>query len=98
MEHVRDGNKVTVSPKRDIVSICVPELRDKLFALVEGGTNEVMLDLTQVGIIDSAGLGLLIALHNTLEEDKGTLEVCNASENLVELFRIMRLDKHFTVR
>ena len=55
------------------------------------------MDLDGVELIDSIGMGLLIAAHNSLMKNGGKLKVVNPSEDILRLLRTMRLDKHFEV-
>jgi anti-anti-sigma factor len=48
-------------------------------------------------VVDSSGIGLLIATHNSLKTKGGSLRVANASPDILNLFKAMRLDRHFTV-
>jgi anti-anti-sigma factor len=98
MEIIRDGEKVIVKPGQDIVSGIAAELRQEFKSLVGGGTTDISVDLSGVDLIDSVGLGLLISVYNSLVKVDGRFEVVKASKNLQELFKNMRLDKHFTVR
>ena len=98
METIRDGKKVIVKPGKDIVSALAAQLRQEFKDLVAGGATEIAVDLSGVAVIDSVGLGLLISVHNSLSKANGKFEVIKASKNLQELFKNMRLDKHFTVR
>lgn len=99
VEIVRNSDgKAEVRPNGDVVASSADELRTELKKLVGDGTSEVTLDMTGVGVVDSIGLGLLISTHNSLAKAGGNLCVVNASQDIQELFRIMRLDRHFTVR
>jgi len=97
MEIIREGNKVVVKPGKDIVSAIAADLRLEFKNLVGSGATEISVDLSGVDVIDSVGLGLLISVHNSLSKASGKFEVIKASKNLQELFKNMRLDKHFTV-
>jgi anti-anti-sigma factor len=93
---VQENGRTVVKPQRDIVVPATDELRQELKNLIAAG-GDLTIDLTGVEIIDSTGLGLLISAHNTLKKVGKALVVTNASADLRELFRSMRLDKHFTV-
>jgi len=88
---------VTFRPDGDVVASQIPALRAELFTLLEQGVKYLIVDLQRVTMVDSSGLGLLIALHNALKERGGALTVTHASADLCQLFRIMRLDRHFTI-
>ena len=49
------------------------------------------------GMMDSIGIGVIIATHNSMKKNGGKLVIANASENIVKLFRSMRLDQHLTL-
>lgn len=94
----RDGSSAVVKPGADIVASNAKELREELKNLIDLGIRELVVDLGAVEMIDSVGLGLLIAVHNSLSKTDGTLTVINASKDLEGLFKSMRLDRHFAVR
>jgi anti-anti-sigma factor len=81
----------------DIVAAKVPELRTQLRALVEGGAPQVVLDLSQVRMVDSMGIGLLISVHNTLKKTGRQLSVIHVSKDIFDLFRTMRMHQHFSI-
>lgn len=93
----REGNAATIIPGRDIVSSMVPEFKQELNALVAGDVTELCLDLSGVAMMDSVGIGMIIAAHNSMKKKGGRLVVRNLSENIMKLFRSMRLDQHLTV-
>lgn len=86
-----------VRPQQDVVSTVAADLRKELKNLVDSGKKKIEIDLLKVGIMDSMGLGLLIALHNSLKDKGGNIRVVNLSPELMELFKNMRLDRHFEV-
>jgi len=86
-----------VKPGKDIVASMAPEFKTELLKFIEGGVKELTVDLDNVGMVDSVGLGVLIAAHNSLHKTDGTFSVVNASEDIYKLFQVMRLDRHFTV-
>lgn len=93
----RIGDRATIKPGRDLVASMVPEFKKELRSLMQEEPVEIAVDLRGVEMIDSVGLGVLIATHNSLNKAGGKLIVMNASENVYGLFKTMRLDKHFGV-
>jgi anti-sigma B factor antagonist len=72
-------------------------LRPQLQQHVNDGAREVVIDLSGCSVVDSSGLGLLVATHNSLAQVGGRLVVSGVSTEILNLLRITRLDKHFTV-
>lgn len=89
--------QATNQPSGDIVAATVPELRSSLRDLLASGVRQLALDLTNVKMVDSAGLGLLIATHNSLKKVGGQLSVIEASPDVMELLTTMRMHQHFSI-
>ncbi len=87
----------TVKLDKDIIASMAADFRDKLLSLVKEGIEDLTLDLNQVKMVDSVGLGVLIAAHNSLRGIGGKLRVKNVSNDIYRLFKTMRLDQHFEV-
>jgi anti-sigma B factor antagonist len=85
------------TPGRDIVVSTVEGIKAEVKELVAASTGELLLDLHGVEMIDSKGLGLLIAVFNSLQATGRKLRITGAIPDLVDLFRVMRLDRHFVI-
>ncbi len=97
MSEIRqEENKTIVKFDQDLVASVVPELKQELKEILEQG-NDLAVDLQDINIVDSKGIGLLIATHNSLQENNKALEILNPSEDVFNLFKSMRLDKHFHI-
>ena len=95
-EIMREQNKTIVKFDKDLVASVVPELKQELKEIIEQG-EDLAVDLQDINIVDSKGIGLLIATHNSLQENNKVLEVLNPSDDVFNLFKSMRLDKHFRI-
>ena len=94
---VHRETKAVLQAGGDLVSTTVPGLRPILRELLQEGIRELVLDLGQTTMVDSSGIGLLIAAHNSLAKAGGTLTVVHASPEIRELLTSIRLNQHFTV-
>jgi anti-anti-sigma factor len=81
----------------DLTAAKAPEMRNALKNLVAEGVRELVIDLANTHVIDSTGIGLLVATHNSLQRLNGTLALINVSQDLLELLKAFRLDKHFSI-
>ena len=93
----RKDTKAVVQPDTDIVAGSVTELRSAFRGLVADGVREMVINLSNVNMIDSSGIGLLIAAHNSLARLGGHLSVTGASRDILELLHAMRIHQHFSV-
>jgi anti-anti-sigma factor len=94
----RDGDKAVLRPTgADIVAGSVPELRSQMREVVDGGVRHLVVDLANVQMVDSSGIGLLISAHNSLHKLGGRLAIVHASKDILDLFHTMRIHQHFSV-
>jgi len=94
----RLDNRAIVRPDgMEMVAGSIPELRVAMRGMIEEGVRELVVDLTDVRMVDSSGIGLLISAYNSLRKAGGHLAVIHASPDIRELFRTMRIHQHFSV-
>ena len=82
----------------DLTAAKVPELQAALKAEVAAGVVEVTIDLKNTVMVDSAGIGLLIAVCNSVSRQKGKLVVNNVAPDIIHLLQSMRLTNRLEVR
>jgi len=61
------------------------------------GTKRIVLDLTDLGYMDSSGLGAIIGLYVSVKSAGGRLEVINLSARVRQLFSITNVIRLFEV-
>ena len=59
--------------------------------------NSLVLDFSDVQFVSSLGLGMCIDVRNTAEQVNGSTTIVGLTENLKELFEMMRLDRLFMI-
>jgi anti-sigma B factor antagonist len=67
-------------------------VKRELAGLVDAGHDSLVLDLSDVGFVDSSGLGALVALHRHAESQGGRFAVRAVPPQVQRLFAITRLD------
>jgi anti-sigma B factor antagonist len=93
----REDKKAVVSPASDIVAGAAPQLRAALRELLEQGVCDIVMDLTNVRMVDSTGLGLLVSTYNSLRKINGQFSVIAVSPEILKFFQTMRLSQHFSI-
>lgn len=100
MSHIvkKDG-AATITPGIDIIASNCTALRHELIGLINEGEKKIIIDLKDTEMIDSSGIGLLISAKNSLEDaGGGEVELIHISDDIMQLFLIMRLENHFVLR
>ena len=72
-------------------------LRETLKSLIAAGKKKLVLNMGQVKYIDSAGLGILVAMHLSAKNQGTALYLCNLGQQFHELLQITRLLTVFEV-
>ena len=93
-----DQSYLVVAVSGEVDLYTAPALHEAIRDCVEEGFGPLVIDLTEVGFMDSTGLGVLVdGLNRCRERDRELLVVCDRA-SLLGLFRITGLDTVFDLR
>ncbi len=81
----------------DIDAYHSPKLKENLEDHIRGDCPTLLLDLSMVPYIDSAGLGTLVSVLRETRNYKKTLKLVGMRQNIRRIFEMTRLDKIFTI-
>ncbi|TMV61116.1 STAS domain-containing protein [Thioclava sp. BHET1] len=70
--------------------------KDRMREVIAESTGTVLLDLGQVGFLDSSGLGAVVAVKKMLAPDR-QLELSALTPGVEKVFRLTRMDRVFTI-
>ncbi len=93
----KQGDTITMKPGIDIVASSVEEFQEQALELLKESPKEFVLDFTGVNMIDSMGIGIVIAIHNSLNKSGGKLKIIKIPPQIFNVFTAMRLGRHFVV-
>jgi anti-sigma B factor antagonist len=96
-EHNRvDRKDVTVlSLKGSLNALTAPEIKPDIDALVAEKRLKVAVDLAELALIDSSGVGAIVSLFKRLRMIGGDVKIAALRGQPKEIFRILRLEKAF---
>ncbi len=81
----RDGTTLTVTPVGRIDTLTAPEFQKQVEAEM-GDVKDLIIDFSQGTYVSSAGLRVLLALAQTMEDRDGTIKAVNVSDFLHKAF------------
>lgn len=94
VEREQDGWTVlAVSGEIDIAT--APSLREKLHSLLANHKLRLVIDLDDVGFLDSTALGVLVGALKRARTDDGEVRIACAQPRVLKVFEITRLDSAF---
>jgi anti-sigma B factor antagonist len=71
--------------------------RKKLYELIEQKKKNIVVDMTNVKMVNSAGIGILISGFTTLKNAGGDLKLTHISDNVKGVLSITKLNQVFHV-
>lgn len=74
-----------------------PRLKSTLSEAMDRGRSRFVLNLANVGVMDSCGLAVLISLKKLAESRGGRLLLSNPSAMIQRLLALTRLDRAFDI-
>ena len=95
VEH-RDGFAV-LSPQGEVDFATGPELKSAILDVLADGNVDIVVNLLDVGFIESTGLGALIGGRRRANDLAGSLSLVCTQEQMLKIFHITGLDKVFTI-
>jgi anti-sigma B factor antagonist len=73
-------------------------LREIVRELIEHGNNKILLNLHDVGYVDSSGMGELVKTYTTVRNQGGQLKLLNPSKRVSDLLTMTRLAGVFDIQ
>jgi anti-sigma B factor antagonist len=79
----------------ELDALSCPELRPVLDELAESGKCVVTVDLTELRLIDSSGIGALVSLYKRVRANGGGVRFVGVQAQPLLIFKLMKLDRAF---
>ena len=86
---------VLFAPQGEIIGDARFELHDLFVKKISGQYKNLIMDLTEVPILDSVSLGLLVAFYTELNKKNGKLVLLNVGRRVNCLLVVTKLDQFF---
>jgi len=92
-----NGNVAVLKLTGDLDSFSSNYLKEQFGKIFSGNKFEIVVDLTNVEFVDSAGLGQLVNALKLCIHHHGNLVLVGANSSINDLLRITKLDTVFRV-
>ena len=73
------------------------QLKTACSARLAAGAKTIVLDLAEVGLVDSCGLSLLISVKKLADAENARFALCGLTPVILRLFEITKLDRAFSI-
>jgi len=92
-----DGVSVVELDGRIVLGEESNSFREKLRRLVAEGKKKIVLNMSEIKYIDSAGLGALVAVHISAKNQGASVRLCHLGKKFHEVMQITKLLTVFDV-
>ena len=70
-------------------------VKQELLEYFNKPNTRLIIDLEGISFIDSSGFGVFLSTMKAANNNYGTLKICNISEEVMELFKLLQLHNVF---
>jgi anti-sigma B factor antagonist len=97
MQHERldQGDRTTLVVRGELDALSAPELRPTVDQLVEQKCKDIVVDVSELDLIDSSGVAVLVSLYKRTRAHGGRMVVVGARNQPLAVFKLLRIDRVF---
>ena len=89
---------LVITPGKSLDNHNAPEMVSGLVSAQSAGVKFVIIDMTEVEFISSAGVGSMLGTVKMFKEVGGDLILCNVPSPVMQVLKVLDLDTFFTMR
>lgn len=97
LAEMENENSIKATLDGKLVAGKLDDFREKIKEMIKNGHNSITLDMNNVDLIDSTGIGFLAATYNSLSKNGGSLRIIGLSEEMYSFFTSLRLNSYFKI-
>lgn len=91
------GKRWELVVNKDMDLYAVPELKQAILECIAARKADIHLDATDMGYIDSTGLGVLVSSLNRVREYGGNMSIKGLKPHIRRIFHLTGLDGAFVL-
>lgn len=85
----------TLKVRGELDALSAPELRPILDQVVTDAPAQVVIDLSELRLVDSSGVGALVSLYKRVRAYGGAVSFAGVTAQPLVIFKLLRLDAVF---
>jgi len=91
----QDGDVTVLHIRGELDALSCSDIRPVLDAIVGDGKRSVTVDLSELRLIDSSGVGAIVSLYKRIRAIGGDVRFVGVTAQPLVIFRLLRLDRAF---
>jgi anti-sigma B factor antagonist len=94
-ERVDSATETRLSIRGELDALTAPDLRPTVDALVDQKRKNIIVDVSDLELIDSSGVAVLVSLYKRSRAYGGKMVVIGARNQPLAVFKLLRIDRVF---
>jgi anti-sigma B factor antagonist len=90
-----EGDLTTIKIRGELDALSAPELRPHIEQLISDQRRRVAVDLSELRMVDSSGVGALVSLYKRVRAYGGEVSFDGVTAQPLVIFKLLRLDVVF---
>jgi anti-sigma B factor antagonist len=90
-----DGDVTVLHIRGELDALSCTDIRPVLDAIVEDGKLSVVVNLSELHLIDSSGVGAIVSLYKRVRANGGKVRFIGVTAQPLAIFKLLRLDHAF---
>jgi anti-sigma B factor antagonist len=91
------GETLRITNLTELGSANSNDVRDRARSALTATQKNIDIDLSEITLLDSCGLGMLISLHKTTCSRRGNLRIFNPTPGVLRILELTRLHRIFEI-
>ena len=92
---IDQGTATTLRVRGELDALSAPELRPLFDELLDHGRRDITVDLSELRLVDSSGVGALVSLYKRVRAQGGEVRFTGVTAQPLVIFKLLRLDVVF---
>jgi anti-sigma B factor antagonist len=90
-----EGEATTIRVRGELDALSAPALRPLFDDLVDNRRHDITVDLSELRLVDSSGVGALVSLYKRIRAAGGSVQFSGVTAQPLVIFKLLRLDLVF---
>lgn len=92
-----DNDELTLKLGGQLDALSAPELMPTIDKMVSEKSKLIVVELSDLELIDSSGVAAIVALYKRARSHGGKVKVTGARDQPLAIFKLLRMDKVFHI-
>lgn len=89
----KDGDVTELHIRGELDALSCADLRPVLDKIVDDGSRSVRVNLSELRLIDSSGVGAMVSLYKRIRANGGVVKFVGVTAQPLVIFKLLRLDR-----